>query len=454
MSQTAAKPNILLIMTDQHRHDYLSCAGAEFVHTPNIDRIARRGMRFTNCFTSSPVCSPARIGLASGQEPSRLGALNNVAMLSSDVPTYYKHLRDQGYRVACTGKLDLYKQDFYNGKTGARPYAYAWGFTDPCEIEGKMHAGRFPSPMGPYGFYLQKKGLYETFHHDYSSRLRLSWATDARKQFRSSVLAAEDFEDSYIGRRAAAWLDTIDDDFPWHLFVSFVGPHDPFDPPAEYSKKTQQRDMPAAIPEKAGGKPNWVQHRQTGCTDEDIRDARRQYCAAIELLDDQIGLILDTLEKRGLSENTYIIFASDHGEMLGDHGIFQKSVPYEAAIRVPLIIAGPGIAPGSQSDVLTELIDVNPTLVELAGLPAQTGLDAQSLCPVLTGQRTEHRSHIITRIHNFACVRDNRYKFINNFNDSNELYDLENDPHELVNIIDQNRPLAREMSRFVSTGGH
>ena len=448
------KPNILLIMTDQHRHDYLSCAGADFVNTPNIDRIARLGMRFTHCFTNSPVCVPARISLASGMRPERLGALNNMANLPVETPTYYRHLRDNGYRVACIGKLDLLKQQFYNGKTGQRPCAYSWGFTDPIEIEGKMHAGRFPTPMGPYGFYLQEKGLYGKFHQDYGTRLRLSWSKDAPLQYRSSVLDAEDFEDAYIGRRAAAWLETIDDDFPWHLFVSFVGPHDPFDPPAEYSERCKNRQVPEAIAETAEGKPNWIRGRQTGCSPDHIRDARRQYCASIELLDDQIGLILNALEKRNQLDDTIIAFASDHGEMLGDLGIFQKSVPCEAAIRVPLIVAGPGIKPGSQSDALCELFDLNPTLIDLAGLPAQPGLQAISLNKVLAGKQPDHRDHIISRMHNFACVRDQQFKYVNNYNDQPELYNLLQDPGEQKNIVLQNQQQAKVMSRHLFTGGH
>ena len=148
------QPNLLFIMTDQFRHDYFGAARAGFVHTPHLDRIAARGVRFTQCTTNAPVCAPARIGLASGLQPSRLGALDNQSFLPRRVLPYYRRLRDHGYRVGCVGKLDLAKPDGYNGRHGDRPVVYSWGFTHPEEDEGKMHAGKSPSPRGPYGFWL------------------------------------------------------------------------------------------------------------------------------------------------------------------------------------------------------------------------------------------------------------------------------------------------------------
>jgi len=165
-----------------------------------------------------------------------------------------------------------------------------------------------------------------------------------------------------------------------------------------------------------------------------VRVARRQYCASTELIDDRIGEILDALEKRGMTENTYVFYSSDHGEMLGDHGLFTKSVMYEASLRVPLIVAGPGIEGRRISDALVELIDVNATICELAGLPAQENIDASSFGPVLRGDVETHRSETIGALRNCRCVRTQRHKLIDNYNDAKELYDLEEDPHELNNL--------------------
>ena len=160
---TKSAPNILLIMTDQHRWDYLGCAGADFVDTPNIDRLAASGVRFTKAFTNAPVCAPARIGLATGMHPARIGTLDNSCYLPPHLPTYYQRLRDNGYRVGCVGKLDLAKPDKYNGRHGDRPAVYRWGFTHPEEVEGKMHAGQGEptAPHGPYTHYLKDKGRLE-----------------------------------------------------------------------------------------------------------------------------------------------------------------------------------------------------------------------------------------------------------------------------------------------------
>ena len=323
MQPTPQRPNVLFLLADQYRYDYLRCAGAEFVRTPNLDRLAGRGVRFAQCVTDCPVCAPARIGLATGLRPSRLGSLDNASYLPLSAPTHYQRFRDHGYRVGCVGKLDLAKPSRYNGRYGDRPCVYAWGFTHPEECEGKMHAGSSPSPIGPYTHYLQERGLLQRFHEDYQARRQHGWIVGASHD---SVLPTDAFEDAYIGRRAAEWIARVPDDYPWYFFVSFVGPHDPFDPPAEYAQRYRRADVPPPIPDELHGKPAWIRSRQVEASAEDIAVSRRQYCAAIELIDDHIGLILDALEARGQLENTYIVFSSDHGEMLGDHGLYTKSV--------------------------------------------------------------------------------------------------------------------------------
>lgn len=445
------KPNLLFIMADQFRHDYLGSATrdgapAGFVRTPNLDRIAARGVRFTQCTTNAPVCAPARIGLASGLQPSRLGALDNQSFLPHSVLPYYRRLRDYGYRVGCVGKLDLAKPDGYNGRHGDRPVVYSWGFTHPEEDEGKMHAGGSPAPRGPYGFWLQERGLYQAFHVDYVARRQMGWV----RAMHDSVLPAEAFEDVYIGRRAAEWLSNVPDDFPWHYFVSFVGPHDPFDPPTEYAEHFRDAPVPPAIQDTLEGKPAWARKRDLGLTPDEVAVTRRQYCAAIEAIDDGVGRMLDALEQRGMLENTVIVFSSDHGEMLGDHGMYTKSVPYEGALRVPLVIAGPGIAAGRVSDALVELIDVNPTLCELAGLPPQPDIDARSIVPVLRGEADAHRTETVGALRNFRCLRTESVKFIQNYNDLDELYDLRADPDERHNLIEARPKLARDLGHRLS----
>jgi len=442
MNHRTRRPNILFIMSDQHRYDYVGCAGAEFLNTPNLDRLAVRGVRFTQCTTNCPVCAPARIGLAAGLQPPRLGALDNASYLPRSVPTYYQRLRDQGYRVGCVGKIDLAKPSPYNGRFGDRPCVYGWGFTHPEECEGKMHAGSSPTPLGPYTYYLQERGLLQKFYEDYRARAARGWTVGASHD---SVLPADAFEDAYIGRRAAEWIENVPDDFPWHYFVSFVGPHDPFDPPTEYADRYRNTEVPEPIRDPLEGKPSYLKRRVVAAGPDEVAVTRRQYCGSIELIDHHIGLILDALERRGMMDDTYIIYSSDHGEMLGDHGLYTKSVPYEASLRVPLIVAGPGIEGGRVSDALIELIDVNPTICEFAGLPMQENIDALSFASILRGETDEHRAEAISAIRNFRCIRTERYKLVQNYNDVVELYDLQEDPDELNNVAAGRRDVKREL---------
>jgi choline-sulfatase len=204
--------------------------------------------------------------------------------------------------------------------------------------------------------------------------------------------------------------------------------------------------MPPAIVDDMDGKPEWVKRRVVDISPEEIAVTRQQYCAATELIDDQIGEMLRALEERGMLDNTYIIYSSDHGEMLGDHGLYTKSVAYEASLRVPLLVAGPGIAGNRISDSLIELIDLNPTICDLAGVPVLPRIDAKSIAPVLRGETETHRSETVSALRNFRCIRTATHKLIENYNDVTELYDLENDTSELHNIAASEREIVRTLS--------
>ncbi len=171
------------------------------------------------------------------------------------------------------------------------------------------------------------------------------------------MLPAEDFADSFIGRKATEWIRDVPKTHPWMMFVNFVGPHSPFDPPTEYADRYRNTPMPEVVPTVMDGKPEWVRQRDHGLSPEAVLEAQRQYCGTIEAIDDQVGEMLALLEERDMIDNTYIIFSSDHGEMLGDLGLYAKLVAYESALRVPLIVSGPGIDGGCVSDGLVELID-------------------------------------------------------------------------------------------------
>lgn len=434
-----SRPNLLLIMCDQFRHDWLGYRGAGHVSTPHLDRLASRSRVFTQAVCNSPVCAPSRIGLALGVRPHRVGAMNNQAFLPLHRPTYYQRLRDHGYYVGCSGKLDLAKPDPYNGIRGDRPLTYSWGFTDPFECEGKMHAGRGNPPNGPYTHWLQSQGLLEAFTEDAARR-----RGDPTKLLAPSVLPTEAFADVFIGREARRMITAMPDDFPWHFFVSFVGPHDPFDPPVEYFQRFQDAPMPEAIAYRPDGRPDRYRVPAPPNADQ-IQRARQLYTAYVACLDDEVGKLMAMLDQTGRREQTYVIFCGDHGEMLGDHGRWTKSVHYESALRVPLAISGPGIEPGS-SDALVELNDLNPTICQLLGVDPIPDIDARSLCPLLEGRTDSHRSFTMSTLRGHSCIRNHQWKAIIADNHQHELYRLDQDPDEQTNLIDQHREVFEQLN--------
>ncbi|WP_259618502.1 sulfatase family protein [Paenibacillus doosanensis] len=460
-------PNIVMIMVDQFRADWLSCAGASFLETPNIDRIAANGIRFVKAACNSPVCGPSRCSLAAGKYPHRLGNLENFVNFPNDQATYYQALRQAGYRVGIVGKSDLHKGDHFYGINGNLPLMYHLGFTDPHETEGKMNAafqrnnlmsfdidpGNDEHIAGPYQNYLRERGLLTAFVQDYKQRFA-DW-----KYWNAwpSPLPAEHFHDSYIGRKSCEFIELAGSETPWHLFVSFVGPHDPWDAPASYVDVYNPDRFPASIQDDLRNKPEWIKkkaNKQTGgMSEEELHRVKRHYGAAIKLIDDWVGHILDTLEATGAADQTVVIFCADHGEMMGDHGLFQKSTMYEGALRIPLIIADPRQPHAGTSDALAELMDLHPTMLELAGIERmESTLDGKSLVPQLKGEQAEHKAYQFSELNNTRMIFDGRYKLIENHNDINELYDLQDDPQELINLIPARpelvRPLMKQMQEL------
>jgi len=449
------RPNVLFIMSDQHRYDWMGCAGLSQVSTPAIDGLAAEGVRFTQATCCSPLCAPSRAALATGLRPARCHVLDNSYSLPLEHWTVYQHFRRYGYRTALFGKLDLHKPQFYNGVYGDLPVLYHLGFTDPLEAEGKQHAGQIimverPDGtrerllLGPYQRYLESKGLLDRFCADYEFR-----KTQHSHYAEPSVLPAEDFEDAYIGRQACAFLREVNDDSPWFAFVSFVGPHLPFDAPREYLERYLDVDMPAPAMDTGTPRSSFVERKQEAIgrgTDETTAlKMRKNYSGAVTLIDDAIGEMLRVLDERGMREDTIIVYTSDHGEMLGDLGLVGKSVQYESALRVPLILSGYGVERSGTFDALVELFDVTPTLLDMVGLPVPAGLDARSFLPVLRGAVCDHRDVQIAQLPFTMSVRDARYKAIINPNDRPELYDLIDDPDEMRNIHNAHSEVYRRL---------
>jgi len=442
----------LFILPDDQRADFLGHIYPDNITSPNIDSLAENGTSFQRAYTASPVCSPSRVSMATGREPWRFGpVLNNNLSVPLGEPTMYRAFRNAGYRVGGIGKIDLRKSDPYNGVNGERPCAYDWGFTYPKEVEGKIHSCVHGQPVGPYGTHLMKKGLFSDYLEDYSERRKKFW--HSAEASNDSVLGKEDHIDSFIGKEAKNWLENVPTDFPWMLFVGFSGPHEPFDPPREYGDKYTNRDTVPPVQGYESKRADWVlkSSYRTNPTDADVRKMRRQYCAGIELIDDQIGELLKVLEARGFDKNTIIVFASDHGEMIGDHGMVSAMLPYEGALRVPLIVAGPGIKKGKKANALISLVDIYPTLCALAKIPQETeDIDGLSFAKVLWGGDDKHRENIISTLNEFRCIRDDQFKLIQHKSSPPELYDLNIDPNEQHNIASSAPDILARLTQEIS----
>ncbi len=480
------RPSVLLIVTDQHRHDFVGYRGAHWLRTPNMDRIAGLGVAFTHCYVNSPVCGPARCALATGKQPHRIGCLTNADALPLSHRTFYQQLRDHNYWTGFVGKLDLAKValDFPGGgramrSDGASPEHFAFGFCQPVEIVAGMAGDLDRDRL--FGRHLQHLGLLEQWVADRKSRIpresivavsnfshgRVDLRHEAmppgwvRDVCHDSPLPAEAHADVFVGEQSVRWLEEVPTVAPWFLQVNFMGPHDPFDPPREYADRCRDADVPEPIPAEYAGKPEWVARRFITDDPEQIRFSRRQYSAMVEMIDHQIGRMLDVLERRDMLDSTIVIFTADHGEMLGDFGLYIKHVPYEASARVPLAMFGPGIPSGRTADALVEWIDLNPTICELAGVPPLERTDAKSLLPVLRDPSRRHRETVLCCEQHFRSLRDARWKLVLSQNDVTELYDLDADPQEMQNLAaggrrecaSEARRLSGLMARRMAEGG-
>ena len=365
--------NILLLLADQHRGDWMPFRPEEFLpaggplplRMPNIRRLMDRGTSFTRAVTDSPLCVPARACLALGQGYDRCGAWNNDFCCPLDRDTVYRVLRDGGYEVSGTGKFDLHKPIMYWGEAGWIPQLGRLGFTRGRENEGKgdaVWAARRGRP-GPYGVFLRERGLLEAYCEDHLRR------AEDPEDSAAAPIPAEAYADNYVTANALAELQALaEQEKPWFLTVNFSGPHDPWDVTGEM--KAAWAGVRFPLPAEYKG-------------DKDrLLDVRRNYGAMLENIDRNIGVLLDALRRLGQEEDTVVIYTADHGGMLGDRNRFFKSVPYEPAVHIPLVFSGRGVLPGHVCRELAQLSDLAASIADLAGLAMPEGTEARSLLPL------------------------------------------------------------------------
>ena len=446
------KPNILILMPDQQRADAMGCAGNARIKTPNIDRIAREGIRFDSVYTVSPLCMPARASFISGIYPHNHHIWQNAGQLPRDDETFFHHLQKEGYFTVLIGKSHFYHPEPGQHLAQYENYMHARGLDYLHETTGPWATLKVGSYMRDYW---GKKGLFELFKKDYVKRKEYEFHDGHRKKRIDKVsvypspLSEEEFLDSYIGRKALEFIRSYNKNKPLCLFVGFGGPHEPWDAPGRYASMYETKDMPASIP--AGSLGDWVPQEVVErlefekiaekISKENIQKIRANYYGKISLIDYWIGEILSVFERIKGPENTLVVFWSDHGEMLGDHQVLYKSVFYESSISVPLLIRWPShIQGGEKCKALVEVIDVYPTLLEVAGAEPSQRCFGKSLWPLLRNPENNHRQAVFSEIsfagHHNVMIRTLEYKYaVDETGAGFLLYNLQNDPLEQNNLI-------------------
>ncbi|MCY4107993.1 MAG: sulfatase-like hydrolase/transferase [Chloroflexi bacterium] len=447
-----SRPNIILIITDQQRYETIGALGFPHVETPNLDRLVREGVSFSHCFINAPSCGPARASLFTGYSPHNHGAQRN----NDPWPrTWVESLRDSGYHCVNIGKMH------------ADPYGGRHGFHERQVVENKQRRAAE----------VQWAGNRHVFNDELDKALWARGHTRLEKDYFRTLpefetsLGAYDWHldddlhpDFFVGDLALRWLAQAPpmDDEPLFLQIGFPGPHPPYDPIKRYAEPYMDRDLPVlpVTQEEMDAQPEAVKALRDAHVRRDAdsvafrpdapmsrrRRQRAYYLANMTMIDEKVGQILDALEDRGQLENSVVIFTSDHGDCLGDHGLSQKWNMYDASVRVPLIFWSPGRFEGGRTvDSLQQLFDAGPTILELAGIEPPAGFEAVSLLPDLEGREnpspreyvySEHARDTVNEGVEFEMmIRSKEWKLVEFFDPSGgQLFDLVNDPDELNDL--------------------
>ncbi|HEY8579899.1 MAG TPA: alkaline phosphatase family protein [Beijerinckiaceae bacterium] len=473
--------NILFIMCDQLRFDYLSCAGHPTLHTPNIDALAARGVRFTRAYVQSPVCGASRMSFYTGRYVHSHGASWNGFPLKVGEMTLGDYLRPLGLRTALVGKTHMEPDREGMERLGIDPQSVIGVHASECGFEpyerddglwGVGPDGRYDPRSPRYNEYLNQKGYggdnpwhdWANAAEDEAGALASGWAMrHARKPAR---VAEEDSETPYMTRRAMDFIAECGDE-PWCLHLSYIKPHWPYIAPAPYNTMYGPEHVPPAVraeSEKVDPHPVFGAFMQSRVAQNFSREEVRRevipvYMGLIKQIDDQMGALFAFLQKRGLFANTMIVFTSDHGDYLGDHWMGEKDLFHEPSVKVPLIVYDPSpeadAARGSVCDALVETIDLAPTFIDAAGGDAQAQshrLEGRSLAPWLRGGAPERWREFVVSEYDYSVspaaaklgveprdarlfmIADRRWKYVHAIGFRPMLFDMEADPQELRDL--------------------
>lgn len=427
-AQTAKKPNIILIMTDQQRGDCVGWSNP-VVKTPNLDAIAREGVCFDNGYSTTPSSTPARAALLTGMSPWHHGMLGYGKVARTYKYELPRMLRENGYYTFGIGKMHWFPQKALHGFHGTL-----------VDESGRIEQDGYVSDYRDW-FKLQAPGLNP-------DELGIGWNDHTGGTY---PLDEKLHPTYWTGETAVEFIHHYKSDKPLFLKVSFARPHSPYDPPQRYLDLYKDAEIPEpAIGEWAEKFADYPKSKDAAFGDygkEHALDSRRHYYAAISFIDDQVGRVIQALKEEGLYENSVILFVSDHGDMLGDHYHWRKTYAYEGSTGVPFMIRLPRemktrVKPGTHLDQVVEIRDILPTFVDLAGGEVPQDIDGSSLLPLLQDEKPEWREYIDLEHatcyspDNYWCgLTDGKMKYIWFFRTGEEqLFNLEKDPHELVNL--------------------
>jgi choline-sulfatase len=413
------KPNILIIMVDQLNGTLFPDGPADWLHAPNLKALAAKSTRFKNAYTASPLCAPGRASFMSGQLPSRTQVYDNAAEFASSIPTYAHHLRRAGYQTCLSGKMHFVGPDQLHG------------------FEERLTTDIYPPDFGWTPDYRKPGERIDWWYHNMGS------VTGAGVAEITNQMEYDD-EVCYNATRKLYDLSRGNDDRPWCLTVSFTHPHDPYVARKKYWDLYEDCDhlLPDVGPigyEDHDAHSQRIldanDHENFDITDDQVRRARRAYFANISYLDDKIGEVLQTLEDT--RQEATILFVSDHGDMLGDRGLWFKMSFFEGSARVPLMICAPQMPAGLQETPVSN-IDVAPTLCDLAGVSMDEVMpwtEGMSLVPMANGvERTEPVAMEYAAEGSYSpvvCLRYGKWKYTRCTLDPDQLFDVSTDPNEL-----------------------
>lgn len=423
-----AKPNIVMIMADQLAADMVGALGHPVVKTPNIDRLVQSGVTFENAYCNSPICAPSRASFVSGKHVGKIGVYDNGSEFPAGIPTFLHHLRRGGYETVLSGKMHFVGPDQLHGFER--------------RLTKDIHTAAFDlTPDWTRGVYHNHGTGVERLQHPGVCEINNNLDYD-EKVLHRTLEQIRTFKRKQEKR-------------PFFLCSSFFHPHDPFHITAEYwnlyhDAEIPMPDVPGEAMEEMHPFNQWIQkhHEVDICelTDEEILKNRRAYYGMVTYFDHKVGQIIHELERLNMMDNTIILVTSDHGEMLGEHGMWFKRTFYDPAVKVPLIISYPDHFPAGKSiNEVVSLVDLAATIMELANVPDYdkwiSEMDGDSFAKLVTsGKDKEWKDEALSEyygegpIRPMAMLRKGRYKYVYVHEHEPLFYDLKEDPHEVHNL--------------------